>query len=239
MSQDHQSIQLSIIITVYSEEKALAETIDRLFRLDDGYILEILLVVAPDSSEQCIALCYSLSRQYERVIVHIQQDNPGVGRALREGFPLVKGNYVAIMSADLETEPEAVHRMVNVIRETGCDVAVADRWQAKSRFVDYDRCKLVLNWLFQHLFRPFFASPVRDLTYGFKIFKKEVVDTIRWEGVRHEIFIETTVKPITHGYTLQPVPTIWVGRKEGISRNTLFYNMRYVWLAIRVAILRG
>ncbi|MDY6823083.1 MAG: glycosyltransferase family 2 protein [Thermodesulfobacteriota bacterium] len=242
MNRQQQDIQLSIIITVYSEEAALTETIERLFgdeKMDDkGYISEILLIVSPRSSEQCIARCHALSRRYEAVKTHIQQDNPGVGRAVREGFRLAQGNYIAIMSADLETEPEAVARMVGKIRETGCDVAVADRWQPGSGFTDYDRHKLLLNWLFQHLFRPFFASPVKDLTYGFKILRKEVTDTIAWEGTLHEIFIETTIKPITHGYRVQPVPTVWVGRKEGISRNTFFYNLRYVWLAVKAAVMR-
>lgn len=238
MNRQHQDIQLTIIITVYSEEEALAETIERIFKDDDGYIREILLIVSPRSSEQCIALCHALSRQHEAVTTHIQQDNPGVGRAVREGFRLAQGNYIAIMSADLETEPEAVCRMVRAIRATGCDGAVADRWQPESRFADYDRRKLFLNWVFQHLFRPFFASPVRDLTYGFKILTKDITDTIAWEGTMHEIFIETTIKPIALGYHMEPVPTVWVGRKEGVSRNTFLYNLRYVWLAIRVAIRR-
>lgn len=226
---------MSIIITVYSEEKSLSETIHRLFEDDTGYIHEILLVVSPHSSAACLGLCRTLPKQDPRIVFHLQQSGDGVGRAVREGLARASGNYVAIMSADLETEPEAIARMVKKIAATDCDVVIADRWLPGSRFEDYSRIKLVLNWGFQHVFRRIFGTRVGDLTYGFKILRQDVVRGICWEGTRHEIFIETTIKPIKCGYSVERVPTIWKGRKEGKSNNTFFYNLRYVWLALKVA----
>ena len=42
-------------------------------------------------------------------------------------------------------------------------------------FVGYSRFKRVLNWGFQQLFRLLFATRLSDLTYGFKVFRAEVV----------------------------------------------------------------
>jgi len=63
-----------------------------------------------------------------------------------------------------------------------------------------------------------------------------LIDAIEWHGTLHEICIETTVKPIKHGYNLQQVPSVWVGRREGRSVNTFFKNFRYVGNGIQDAI---
>jgi hypothetical protein len=54
-----------------------------------------------------------------------------------------------------------------------------------------------------------------------------------WEGTLHEIHIETTVNPLKAGYYLEQVPSVWVGRKEGQSVNTLLRNFRYVRIALK------
>ncbi len=233
------NIALSIIVTVYSEEKALAETVRRLLQQDSGYILEILLVVSPLSSGSCLAVCRTLAAKEPRVVFYLQKTGGGVGRAVREGLALARGDYIAIMSADLETEPEAVGRMVDKIAATGCDLVIADRWLPDSRFENYSYLKLALNWGFQQVFCPLLATHAGDLTYGFKILRREVVRRITWESTRHEIFIETTIKPIKRGYTVERVPTVWKGRREGRSHNSFLYNLRYVWLALRVVMRKS
>jgi dolichol-phosphate mannosyltransferase len=142
------------------------------------------------------------------------------------------GNYVALMAADLETEPAAVDRMVDKILETGCDGVIANRWLPGGGFTNYDPLKYVLNWIFQKMFRIAFWTKLGDLTFGFKILSKEIAEKITWEGTLHEICIETTVKPIKYGYRIEQVPSVWIGRKEGTSVNTFFKNFRYVKMAI-------
>ena len=228
------NISLSVVITVYSETFSLIKTIERILSENRGYITEILLVISPKSSSECIDTCHQLKDKYDFVNLHMQQQNPGVGWAIREGMELAKGNYVALLSADLETEPEAVDRMVRKIEETGCDIVVGNRWLPGGGFKNYDPKKLILNWLFQHLFKILYLTKIGDLTYGYKILKKDLIRRINWEGTLHEIYIETTVKPLKLRASVEQVPTIWIGRKEGESKNTFFKNFRYVVLALKV-----
>ena len=205
-----------------------------MLRNDRGDLREIILVVAPKSSEECLRICEDLARSHAVVRVHIQQKTPGVGWALREGMSIAKYQSVAIMSADLETEPEAVQRMYDKMKETGADVVVGTRWGAGGGFKNYHPVKLVLNWIFQRLFRVIYRTHISDLTYGFKILTKQVIDSIAWESAFHEIYIETTVKPLKKGYHVEEVPTVWIGRREGTSVNTFFRNFGYVKLALKV-----
>jgi len=47
------------------------------------------------------------------------------------------------MAADLETEPAAIDRMVDMILETGCEGVIANRWLPGGGFTNYDPIKYV------------------------------------------------------------------------------------------------
>jgi glycosyltransferase involved in cell wall biosynthesis len=227
-------IRLSIVVTVFSETFSIDETVKILLDLDRGYIREILLLTSPRASEETFAICRQWEAREPRVKLVVQKNNPGIGWAYREGMQAATGNYVALMAADLETEPAAVDRMVQKVVETGCDEVIANRWLPGGGFTNYDPLKLVLNWIFQNIFRVLFWTRIGDFTFGLKLLSKEVTEAIRWEGTTHEVCIETTVKPLRKGYRLEQVPTVWVGRKEGTSVNTFFKNFRYVKLGLKV-----
>jgi len=228
------AMRVSVVVTVFSETFSIDETLKILLSLDRGYIQEILLLTSPRASDETFAICRRWEAQEPRVKLVIQKNNPGIGWAYREGMEAAKGNYVALMAADLETEPAAIDRMVRKVEETGCDEVIANRWLPGGGFTNYDPLKLVLNWIFQKAFRILFWSSIGDYTFGLKLLSKKVVNAIAWEGTTHEICIETTVKPLRKGFHLEQVPTVWVGRKEGTSVNTFFKNFRYVKLGLRV-----
>lgn len=227
------TIRLSVVVTVYSETFSIDETIKILLERDRGYIHEILLLVSPRASEETFAICRKWAEREPRVKRVVQQNNPGIGWAYREGMQAAQGNYIALMAADLETEPAAVDRMVQKVVETGCDEVIANRWLPGGGFTNYDPLKLVLNWVFQKAFRLLFWTSIGDFTFGLKLLRKEVAEAVEWKGTMHEICIETTVKPLKKGYHLEQVPTVWVGRKEGRSVNTFFRNFRYVRMGLK------
>ena len=227
------SIRLSVVVTVFSETFSIDETVKILMSLDRGYLHEIILLTSPRASEQTFEICRQWVAREPKVRLVVQLNNPGIGWAYREGMQAATGNYVALMAADLETEPAAVDRMVQKLTETGCDEVIANRWLPGGGFTNYDPLKLVLNWIFQKAFRVLFWTRIGDFTFGLKLLSKPVADSIAWEGKTHEVCIETTVKPLKKGYHLEQVPTVWVGRLEGRSVNTFFKNFRYVRMGLR------
>jgi dolichol-phosphate mannosyltransferase len=222
------------VVTVYTETVSVIETVERLEKSHDGFIGEIILVIAPKATDETKQICNDLANRYEKLRVHIQRSGPGVGRALREGMLLAREEYVAIMSGDLETEPEAVARMYRKVQETGADVVIGSRWEKGGGFQNYDPTKWVCNWVFQRIFQLIYGTGINDLTYGFKLLKSSVARSIDWESTHHPIYIETTLKPILNGCQMAQVPTVWIGRREGESVNTFFRNFDYVKLAIRL-----
>ena len=95
------TIKLSIVVTVYSETFSIDETLKILLGRDRGYIQEILLLVSPRASEETFSICRQWEAREPRVKMVVQQNNPGIGWAYREGMQAAKGNYVALMAGDL------------------------------------------------------------------------------------------------------------------------------------------
>ena len=232
MSANRREPGLSVIVTVYTETEAIRETVQRLLKNAGDQAYEIILVVAPRASLETMQICHEVARSCDLVKVLVQRTGPGVGRALREGMAAASHECVAIMSADLETEPEAVERMYSRMQETGADVVVGSRWAKGGGFVGYDRVKLVCNWFFQKFFQLAYGTRLNDLSYGFKMFRCEVIESIAWESTHHTIYLETTLKPLLHAYKMEQVPTVWISRREGESVNSFFRNFDYVKLAL-------
>lgn len=227
-------IKLSIIVTVYSETFSISKTIEILLKHNRGYIKEIILLISPRSSAETFRIANQEAAKNPLVKIQIQKNNPGVGWAYREGMEVAAGNHIALMAADLETEPATIDRMVRKIEETGCDGVIANRWLKGGGFIGYNSTKLVLNWIFQKVFMVLYWTKISDLTFGFKILSRQIAKQTQWTGTLHEICGETTFRPIQDGYYIEQVPSPWVGRQEGQSINKFLRNFRYVWLALKI-----
>jgi len=97
-------MKISVIVTVYSETELLRESVRQIRDQLREWPNEILIVVHPKSSPECMALCDELGREAD-IRVIIQGPRSGIGWAYREAIPYVTGTHALIMSSDLETNP--------------------------------------------------------------------------------------------------------------------------------------
>ena len=114
-------MKISVIVTVYSETALLLKSVDCLRRQLEPWPYEILIVVHPKSSPECLAICGRLGRDRD-VRVIVQGPRSGIGWAYREGIPYVTGTHVLMINSDLETDPEDARAMVRKAEEVGADI---------------------------------------------------------------------------------------------------------------------
>jgi hypothetical protein len=230
--------RISVVLPVYSETETVRKIATWLRENLGGQLEEIIIVLSPRSQQASREVCEALAREDERIRVHVQENNPGLGHAVREGLARTHGNLVLMMDSDGEMENETVLRMLAEMAGGNHAAVFASRWGKGGGFSGYSRLKYVLNWGFQQLFRVLFWTPIRDLTYGFKLMRGELARGILWQGTLHEIACETTLKPIRLGVSVAQVPSRWTARTSGASKNTFFRNFRYVAMALKVRFLK-
>ena len=234
-TQSTESVRLSVSTPVLAETEAvLREFIGGVYRLVGDELHEVVVILSAAAPEDTVRACRRLEAEHGRLRVVEQRENPGLGRAVRQGIFECTGSHILIIDSDGEMDVETVPTMLRALKERDLDLVVASRWMEGGGIEGYDTLKYYLNILYHRLFGFLYGTPISDLTLGFKLGRADMLQSFEYHGVFHEIGCETTLRPIRAGYRVGQVPTVWRKRKEGASSNTFWMNLRYVAMALSI-----
>lgn len=226
-------ISISVLLPIIDETSSLEKTLVDVEASSFRSIGEYILIVCEKTTAESLEIAKRWTERDPNRYRLLFQSLPFLGGAMRDGFDAVRGSHVLVMSSDLETDPATVPAMLEVIQREPNAVVAASRWLGGARFSGYDPMKLIANKIFQKFFRVLYWTSATDLTFGFRILPMELVRRIRWEGIRHELMMETLVKPLRLGTKVIEVPTPWVARAEGESHNSLFEHWRFFYIGFK------
>lgn len=230
--------QVSVIVPAVDETCVLRNTVSTLLDENPFDILEIIVVI-PEArvTPECRRTIASVRDERGDRIVVLTQRRPHYGGALRDGLDRARGAYVSFCDSDGETDPHLMQGFIAEIKKGEYDIISASRWLGDGGFRGYPLVKLGLNHCFQHLFSRLYPGALTDLTYGYRIYPRSLLQSIVWRDRRHSFALETLLKPLRLGYTVLEIPTIWRAREEGRSSSSLPILVEYLRtaLAIRVA----
>ena len=75
-------------------------------------------------------------------------------------------------------------------------------------------------------FAVLYGTRLTDMTYAYRIYPTKLVQSLRWEELRHPFLFEALVKPLRLGVAVIEIPSIWKARMEGESQNTFLPQLR-------------
>ena len=182
--------RISVVMPVLAETGTVCTIVEWLRANLGPRLFEVIIVISPKSPQASKDVCQGLARTDSSIHILEQRENPGVGRAFREGYARVRNNVVLSMDSDGEMEIETIPRMIAEMARSNVGLVVGSRWLPGGGFVGYSPAKRWLNWGFQQVFRILFRTRLHDLTYGFKLMRTELVQNIAWEATLHEIGCE-------------------------------------------------
>lgn len=233
MVEDNQALKVSFVVTVLNETESLRETVDTIFALAARHVHEILIVIAPHTTAASRTVIRELGGKYPGCVRVHEQRLPFLGGALQEGFAQARGDFILLIASDLETDPAVVPRFIEVMQTGNWDIVATSRWVKGGGFRGYNPLKLVLNYLFQKLFRVLYRTNLTDLTFGYRLYRRSALEGIVWEELRHPFLLECLLKPLRRGARATEVPCPWRPRNEGRSANTLLQTFHYVRTAVK------
>ena len=208
--------ELGIIVLAFNEIDSLKETI---IGINETFIdkkPEIIISTSRDGTIGCQAMAQSLSLEYPNVRVYFQQV-PYVGAAVLEAVEILDTDYVIYMSADGETPFEACSRLFSKILETNSDIVSASRWIAGSSFSSYGKLKFAVSLFAQYICKLVYWSHLSEFTYGFRIYRREVLFNCIFLEKKHPFFLETILVPLRLGFKIVEIPVKWKAREEAFS----------------------
>ncbi len=221
---------VTILLPAMDETYSLSQTVDII--MDDCNakdIAEFIIIVCDRTSDETRAVAKELIDKYSgkvNISLH-DQTLPFVGGAIREGIDLAKGSHVVMMSSDLETDPHVIKKFIKGAKKYPDRIITATRWKSGGGFENYNKVKLVCNLIFERSIGIFYGVGLSDLTYAYRIFPTALMQSIRWEELKHPFFLETALKPLRLKVKFVETPGHWAARTEGTSQNGFFDNFKY------------
>jgi glycosyltransferase involved in cell wall biosynthesis len=171
---------VSIVIPCYNEEKNINRTLDGLLEVSENSKYDYEIIAVNDGSTDATWDVISEYAHNNSEIVGINfMRNHGMGQAYNAGFDISKGDYVVIVSADLEIPLENVHKVVDHL-EDGYDFVNTHRrgrWSGLGRKIGTGGANYIIGKIS--------GVHMQDNGSGMKGFARQVVDNIRFYGETH------------------------------------------------------
>jgi len=139
----------------------------------------------------------------------------GFRQALAEGAELVLE-----VDCDFSHDPRDVPRLIAAC-EAGADVALGSRWVEGGGTVNWGRGRTIVSRGGSLYARTILGVGVRDLTGGFKCFRRAVLERIPLEQIAAQGYgfqIETTYRALHAGFKVVELPITFVDRRVGESK---------------------
>ena len=237
-------MRATVCIPTYNERENLEpmlRALASLLRADDRVL--VIDDASPDGTGELADL---LAGELPFVDVLHRTRKEGLGPAYLAGFRHVlatDAELILEMDCDFSHDPKDVLRLI-AATEDGADVAVGSRYVAGGSIPTWGAIRRIVSFGGSVYARIALSVRVRDLTGGFKCFRRIVLETIDIDAIEAKGYafqIEMTYRALRRGFTVVEIPITFVDREEGGSKMNRSIVLEAMWRVplLRVRALRG
>jgi dolichol-phosphate mannosyltransferase len=194
-----------------------------------------ILVVDDGSPDGTGRIADELAAEHDWVRVLHRTEKNGIGPAYLAGFShaLAEGaGYVMEMDSDFSHDPADLARLLAAVRN-GADLALGSRYVDGGGVRDWGLVRRLVSEGGSTYARIVLGLKIRDLTGGFKCFRREVLEAIEFERVRSQGYafqVELTYRAVEAGFRVVEVPIVFRDRERGTSKMSWRIAAEAAWL---------
>jgi dolichol-phosphate mannosyltransferase len=155
-------------------------------------------------------------------VLHRSEKN-GIGPAYLAGFRHAldrDAGFLMEMDSDFSHDPADLARLLAAVN-AGADLALGSRYVPGGGVSDWGLLRRLVSEGGSTYARWVLGLKVRDLTGGFKCFRREVLEAIHFDGVRSRGYafqVELTYRAVRAGFRVVEVPIVFRDRRVGQSK---------------------
>lgn len=231
-------MRITIVVPTYNEAESIGVLARKIFDLG---LKDLNMFVVDDGSPDGTAeVVRTMARDYPVELMSRDQKN-GLGRAYAAAFREILSkkdtpDFIVQMDADLSHNPAVIPEMIKKMGE--CDLVLGSRYVKGGGIENWGFLRRLVSRWGNAYARFVLDLPYRDLTGGFKCWRRETLEKIdlnSLSSVGYNFQIETTYKAHQLGFKICEVPMIFTERKLGASK----FNLRIMFESfIKVLLLR-
>ena len=231
----------TVCLPTYNER----ENLEKMVRALEPHGVRVL-VVDDNSPDGTGEIADRLAAELDFVSVLHRPQKEGLGPAYLAGFrhALADGAaYVLELDCDFSHDPADVPRLLAAC-EAGADLALGSRYVPGGGTENWGLTRRIVSWGGSFYARVLLGVRIRDLTGGFKCFRRAVLETLDLDAIHSKGYafqIETTYRVLRKGFRVVEVPIRFVDRTEGHSKMSRAIVLEAVWKVplLRLAALTG
>ncbi len=234
-------MKLSVLIPVYNEERTLEEVVRRVRSIE---LPKEIILVDDGSKDRSREILTRLQKESERapdplneIRVFLQPHNQGKGAAFKVALDHARGEVIIIQDADLEYDPHDYPALLEPIERGLADVVYGTRFAGGGAHRVLFFWHSLGNRMLTLVSNMLTNLNLSDMEVGYKMFRAEVLKSIRLESNRFGFEPEVTLKLAKKGYRFYEVPISYHGRtyqegkkitwKDGVSALYFMFRFRF------------
>ena len=224
-------MDVTLVIPTLNEAGNIGELIERARGvMDDQAIRYEILTVDGGSTD---GTCEEAEAAGARAI---RQGGETYGDALRTGFAQATGQFIVTMDSDLSHEPEFIRRLWE--ERERAEIVIASRYVTGGR-AEMSRFRAVLSRILNAVFTRLLQVPVKDISSGFRLYRREAIESIQCQASDFDVLEEILIKLYVRGCRVAEAPFHYRPRRHGKSHAKLIrFGLAYMRTLYRMWRLR-
>jgi dolichol-phosphate mannosyltransferase len=234
---------ICVCLPTYNERENLEPMVDRLGEIlgGDG----VVLVIDDNSPDGTGEIADRLAAERSWVHVLHRPRKEGLGPAYLDGFrrALELGvDLIFELDCDFSHDPADIPRLAASAEDA--DLVIGSRYVSGGGTRNWGLVRRLISRGGSLYAQLLLGVPVRDLTGGFKCYRRGVLETIDLDAIHSKGYafqIETTYRALRAGFRVTEVPIVFTDREVGSSKMSKAIVLEAVWKvpALRLASLRA
>jgi len=211
-----------VIVPTYNEKENISQIVPAIL---DAVPDANILIVDDHSPDGTGVIADQLAAEDDRVHV-VHRDGPrGLGRAYLHGFRWALDRdyqFIFEMDADFSHQPRYLPDFLAAAADA--DLVLGCRYMAGGGIEGWGLHRLILSRGGNRYARTVLGLPQRDLTGGFKCFRRAVLEAMPLDDIHSVGYcfqIELTWRAIRSGFRIGEVPIVFPDRTAGVSKMSM------------------
>jgi glycosyltransferase involved in cell wall biosynthesis len=231
-------MKVSIVMPCFNEVGTIGAALKKV--LNTPLDLEKEIIIVDDcSTDGTTNYLKSIEGKEEWIKIVYRSRNQGKGAALRSGFKACSGDIIIIQDADLEYDPNDYPKLLKPIVDGKADVVYGSRFKGGEAHRALFFWHYLGNKFLTFLSNMFTNLNLTDMEVCYKVFKKEILNSIKLEEDRFGFEPEFTAKISRSKYRIYEVGISYYGRTYDEGKKINWKDgVRAVYVILKYGILR-